>query len=134
MFKWAMGEVMVEANPVVGTNNPTKNVARERVLTDAELRRLWQCCSNDTFGRIVKLLILTAARRLEVGGMTCGMSWNSGRCGLFLSTAPKTAVSLSCRCRRWLGTLLIRWEASSRSKVRIEFPVVAAATVLLTML
>ena len=39
MFKWAMGEVMVEANPVVGTNNPTKNVARERVLKDAELRR-----------------------------------------------------------------------------------------------
>jgi integrase len=39
------------------------------VLSDAELAAIWNACRNDAYGRIVKLLILTGARREEVGGM-----------------------------------------------------------------
>jgi integrase len=42
---------------------------RDRVLSDAELAAVWNACGNDTYGKIVKLLILTGARREEVGGM-----------------------------------------------------------------
>jgi integrase len=63
-----MKEGMVNANPVVGTNNPIEGKqARDRVLTDAEIRTIWRHCPDDDFGRIVRLLLLTACRRDEIG-------------------------------------------------------------------
>ncbi|WP_249780442.1 integrase arm-type DNA-binding domain-containing protein [Bradyrhizobium sp. dw_411] len=68
LFAWAMKEGMVDANPVVGTNNPIEGQqARDRVLTDEELRIIWRNCLDDDFGRIVRLLLLTACRRDEIG-------------------------------------------------------------------
>jgi integrase len=83
LFVWAMGKAWVEANPVVGTMQPGTPSSRERVLTDAELVAIWRACfqlptrplrsswraNDDAFGTIVHLLILTAARRSEIGGM-----------------------------------------------------------------
>jgi integrase len=68
-FAWAIGEGFCETNPVVGTNRPESNEPRERVLKDAELARVWNACADDDYGRIVRLLILTGARRDEIGGM-----------------------------------------------------------------
>ena len=68
LFAWAMKEGMVDANPVIGTNNPIEGKqARDRVLTDDELRIVWRHCQDDDFGRIVRLLLLTACRRDEIG-------------------------------------------------------------------
>ena len=59
---------MVDADPVIGTNNPIEGKqGRDRVLTDDELRIIWQNCQDDDFGRIVRLLLLTACRRDEIG-------------------------------------------------------------------
>jgi integrase len=70
IFKWAMGEGICEANPVIGTNDPAKGVkARNRVLTDDELAAVWRGCGDDDFGRVIKLLILTGCRRSEIGGL-----------------------------------------------------------------
>lgn len=69
MFTWAMGEGIAEANPVVGTNKPAEEKSRERVLSEAELKAIWTACGNDDYGVMVRLLILTAQRRDEVGGM-----------------------------------------------------------------
>lgn len=69
-FAWLIGEGIADANPVTGTNNPGQDLrARDRVLTDAELRAIWQACVDDDFGRIIRLLMLTAARRDEIGGL-----------------------------------------------------------------
>jgi integrase len=77
-FKWTMQEALADANPVIGTRDPHKYAPRERVLTDAELVAIWNACgedefrrvcSNDDFGRIVRLLILTGCRRKEIAGM-----------------------------------------------------------------
>lgn len=70
MFTWAMGEGLAESNPVVGTNKPADEKARDRVLNDTELRTVWRACRNDTYGRIVRLLLLTGQRRDEVGSMS----------------------------------------------------------------
>jgi hypothetical protein len=43
-------------------------LARDRVLTDDELRKVW--ASSGLFGSYVRFLLLTAARRNEVAGMT----------------------------------------------------------------
>jgi integrase len=67
-YGWAMNEGIVEANPVVGTNRQTDEKARDRVLSDAELVAIWNASTGD-YGGIVRLLILTAQRRDEVGAI-----------------------------------------------------------------
>jgi integrase len=42
---------------------------RSRILTDDEIRAAWASAPADTFGGVVKELLLTAQRRDEVGGM-----------------------------------------------------------------
>lgn len=69
-FAWLVGEGIAESNPVIGTNNPGENLrARDRVLTNDELRVIWSASGDDEFGKIIKLLMLTAARRNEIGGL-----------------------------------------------------------------
>jgi integrase len=67
-FAWLIGEGRIDSNPVVGTNKPTQEVQRERVLSDAELHKIWRHADGE-FGTIVKLLILTGARRTEIGDL-----------------------------------------------------------------
>jgi integrase len=53
---------------VTGMKPPTREQARDRILTDHELRRLGRACAagGRPFGPLVRLLILTAQRRDEV--------------------------------------------------------------------
>jgi integrase len=69
LFGWALAHGLCEANPVVGTLAPKNGQPRERVLSDAELSRIWKACGDDDHGRCTKLLILTGCRRQEIGGM-----------------------------------------------------------------
>jgi integrase len=69
LFSWALAHGLCEANPVVGTLAPKGGQARERVLDDSELARIWLACSGDDHGRCIRLLILTGCRRQEIGGM-----------------------------------------------------------------
>jgi integrase len=69
MFAWAIGEGLVEANPVIGTNKASESKSRERILSDAELAAIWKAAPDNDYGRIVKLLMLTAQRREEIGGL-----------------------------------------------------------------
>jgi integrase len=67
-FAWAMTRGLLEANVVVGTR-PYKEVARERVLTAAELRTIWSVLGEDHFSIIVRLLMLTGQRANEIAGL-----------------------------------------------------------------
>lgn len=69
MFAWAIGQGIVDSNPVIGTNKPPEPKARDRVLSDAEIADIWAFSRDDNFGRIVKLLLLTGARRDEIGDL-----------------------------------------------------------------
>jgi integrase len=69
-FRWLMEEGWVAANPVIRTPKPKKAKARERVLDDGELVAVWNATGGDNdHDRIVRLQILTGARRAEIGGM-----------------------------------------------------------------
>jgi integrase len=72
LYVWALGEGIAEANPVIGTNKPAEAPPRDRVLSDDELAAIWHAAGENDYGRIVRLLILTGARREEIGGLT----WN----------------------------------------------------------
>jgi integrase len=68
-FVWAMQMGLVENNPTIGSTKPAESKPRERVLSDDELARIWKGSGDDAFGKIIKLLVLTACRRAEVGDM-----------------------------------------------------------------
>jgi integrase len=71
LFGWAVEKDRLKLSPVVGMRPPTKERSRDRALSDDELKRLLEACAivGWPFGPIVKLLILTAQRRLEVAGL-----------------------------------------------------------------
>jgi len=68
LFAWGMREGLVLANPVVGTSK-RQEVSRNRVLSDDELRAVWNAASEGRHGPIVRLLILTGQRRSEIDGL-----------------------------------------------------------------
>lgn len=59
------------SSPIVRGMKRNKNgKARERVLSDDEIRALWTACDDmGSFGSLIKLLLLTAQRRDKVGSM-----------------------------------------------------------------
>jgi integrase len=73
MCKWAVGRGIISASPCDGVSAPSseRGRARERVLSDDELRIVWKAADSIgwPFGPIVKLLLLTGARRDEVAQM-----------------------------------------------------------------
>jgi len=66
MFTWLIKEGLTEVNPVSGTGKAIENASRDRVLSEAELRTIWQAVGEDHFGLIVRLLMLTGQRRDEI--------------------------------------------------------------------
>ena len=72
MWVWGLRTGMVDGeNPVVHVPKPGVEAPRDRVLSDPELALIWQCTGGEhDHDRIVRLLMLTGARREEVAGMT----------------------------------------------------------------
>lgn len=107
LYAWAIAEGLADLNPVVGTRKAVAEVARDRVLTDAELAAALRhagAASGD-YGAILRLLVLTGQRREEVGGMAwaeldlAGESWRipaerakNGRAHVVPLSAPALAI------------------------------------------
>jgi integrase len=67
-FTWAMQQGVADTNPVIGTMR-NEEQSRDRVLTPAELRLIWNELDDDDFGSIIKLLALTGQRAAEISGL-----------------------------------------------------------------
>lgn len=69
LFRWAKSRDLIESNPATDLPKPGREVARDRVLTNAELATVWKAADEIAWpsGRAVQLLILTGARRAEIG-------------------------------------------------------------------
>jgi integrase len=65
--------VLATANPVIGVKKPTKETSRDRVLTDDEIRRMWDACDtqNPYVSAWFRLRLVTAQR----GGELLQMRW-----------------------------------------------------------
>ena len=71
VFAWALSRSLIEADPSSGVPAPAKSKARDRVLSDEEIKAFWQAASelNWPFSSVFKVLLLTGQRREEVAGM-----------------------------------------------------------------
>jgi integrase len=69
-FTWLAREGYIDVNPVTYTNLAAETGARDRVPSDDELRTIWLALDDDHYGAILKLLMLTGARRNEIADLT----------------------------------------------------------------
>src|SRR5262249_46124697 len=67
-FNWCLEREVIQQSPGAGTNPPAKEHARERVLDDDEIRRLWSATEtlDDAARACIQLLLLTGQRRDEI--------------------------------------------------------------------
>lgn len=74
LFRWAVSEGDLTISPITGMEPPPPPPKRNRVLSDREIRLVWQACGglNYPFGPLFRLLIVTGQRLEEVSGL----SWN----------------------------------------------------------
>ena len=71
LFAWAFECGAIRSNPMTGLRCPKPVEARDRVLSDAEIKALWQAATEQSwpFENVIKLLLLTGQRRDEVAEM-----------------------------------------------------------------
>jgi integrase len=94
-YTWAAREGIARSNPVFETHQIAVNAPRDRVLSDDEIRSVWSACRDDDFGRIIKLLLFSGARRGEIGGLM----WNEidFRTGVLTIPATRTKAARELR-------------------------------------
>src|SRR5262249_41239605 len=69
LFAWSVGRGIIDVNPLANVDRPGSETTRDRVLTDEELVAIWKAAEASGYpcAGIFKLLILTGARRDEIG-------------------------------------------------------------------
>ncbi len=70
LFKWAKSRRVLTRDPSLEITKPGAERSRDRVLEVPELIAIWKATDPaDLYGAIVRLLMLTGQRRLEIGAM-----------------------------------------------------------------
>jgi integrase len=73
LFGWAMANEIIAASPLTGLKAPATEKSRDRILTDQELKAIWESAGQmGAYGALVRLLALTGQRRGEIAGLTWG--------------------------------------------------------------
>jgi integrase len=90
LFNWCVARDVIQVSPCTLVTPPAPERSRDRVLSDDELRLVWNAADGDgwPFGPLVKLLVLTGQRLSEVGGMR----WNEIDLEARLWTLPPERV------------------------------------------
>lgn len=67
---WCADEEIIDASPAAGVKPIAEEPKRDRVLSDFEVRAMWNACEalGGAFGRCFKFLLTTGQRLSEVGG------------------------------------------------------------------
>ena len=71
-MNWAYRKHYLDQSPLARMQPPKGYNSRSRVLTNEELKKVWQACEG-TFGDIVKVLILTGQRKGEISCLKSDM-------------------------------------------------------------
>jgi integrase len=71
IFNFGIKRGIVEINPAAGVENPGPERQRDRLLSEDEIRTLWNTLESDParMAAIFRLGLLTAQRRGEILGM-----------------------------------------------------------------
>jgi integrase len=69
-FSWVIREgIRLPEGNVVAYTNTREEKSRDRVLSDLELRAIWEACRDDHHGAIIRLLMLTGLRVNEIAAL-----------------------------------------------------------------
>jgi integrase len=73
-YRWLLNRGVVQSSPCLAIERPAREVARERILSDDEIRRFWTAAGQlpAPYADIYKLLVLSGARRQEIADMKGG--------------------------------------------------------------
>jgi integrase len=71
LFNWSVGRLHLDQSPLNGLKGPELYKPRDRVLSDAEVALVWGASSKlpQSFGALIRMLLLTGQRREEVTAM-----------------------------------------------------------------
>jgi integrase len=70
LLNWSVARRHITTSPLTGVPSPPKSTSRSRVLSDAEVKSIWEASAKlGTFGTIVRLLLLTGMRRGECAAL-----------------------------------------------------------------
>ena len=74
LFRWAVSEGDLTVSPIAGMEPPPLPPKRDRVLSDQELRLVWNASEKlgYPFGPLFRLLLVTGQRLEEVSGLSWG--------------------------------------------------------------
>jgi integrase len=64
-FRWCIERDILKIDPTQAMPRVSNGKSRDRVLTDAELAKVWAACDGP-YGAVVRMLALTGARREEI--------------------------------------------------------------------
>jgi integrase len=72
MFNWLKERRQIKTSPLENLKRPKAPAARERVLSDDEIKKFWKATAKlpEPFASALRLMLLTGQRRDEVAGMT----------------------------------------------------------------
>jgi integrase len=90
MFSWAVDQGLLEASPIIGLAKRSVEHAKERTLSDDEIRRFWSALDGmaDAYRDALRMILLTGQRPGECAGIRAEeVDVNSG-----LWTIPATRV------------------------------------------
>lgn len=95
LCNWAVERGIIDASPCDKIKAPAPEESRDRVLSDVELAAVWRAADTASypFGPAIRLLILTGARREEVGAMTWGEVDLSGKTWTIAKERSKNGVA-----------------------------------------
>lgn len=108
-INWCHQRHYTDRNPMERMKAPNHSKPRERILSNDEMKNIWEAAGDGRFGRIVKLLILTGQRRGEISNLTHDMvqgdrlvlpSWlckNSREHRVPLSTSSQSLLAAMAR-------------------------------------
>jgi integrase len=119
MMRWAVNQGDLERSPMEGMDAPAKAPSRDRVLSDDELSLIWRASFNlgYPFGQIIRLLIVTGARREEV----TSLDWAELAQGDAIWTLPPSRSKNGVAARQPLSSLAAA-ELDALAAPRGEWP------------
>ena len=102
MFNFAIERDWLDVNPCVMIKRVVKEQARDRVLSEDEIRAVWSALDQEhpMMAGLIRLRLLTAQRGGELsapGGRSSTWRVAGGR---FQRRGARTSCRIACRCRR----------------------------------
>lgn len=88
-WNWCLEQGKAETSPAANIKAPSREVSRDRILSDQEIAAFWRACEQMgwPFGSLFQLLLVTGQREDEVGGMR----WSDVDLERALWTLPREA-------------------------------------------